>query len=213
MNNHRFLCSSSSRSRVVRGVVALLTGLVPGVVPSTHAAQAHVHGHATLEVGLEADQVLLALRGPAQVFLGFEHVPETPDELAALSRARAVLESPERLFSMIGADCKLAEMTLHLPFTVGGQPPQVEQRHDESQADGHLHHDDDHEQHHGEHSSHVDVSADYLLSCDQRLPDALEAIIFNEFSWLEEIDAAWISERGSGSSELTPRDTRLLLHP
>lgn len=184
---------------------ALWSGLLSSAVSPVSAADPHLHGQAALEVSLEAGQVLVTLRGPAQVFLGFEHAPETAEEVAAVAHARSVLEAPDRLFSFAGADCDVEEIVLQMPFPVEEHTGQGDGLEHESHGGEPMHHDDD-QAHaaHGE-STHVDITVDYRLACVRGMPVALTANLFSEFSELEAIEAVWIDEAGGGSEELTPR--------
>jgi hypothetical protein len=59
---------------------------------------AHEHGVATLDVAVEAAQLVLQFRSPAINLLGFEHRPRSAQDETALSRATAWLRDPTAQF-------------------------------------------------------------------------------------------------------------------
>lgn len=63
-----------------------------------HAAGAHVHGVATLQVGVEGNRLALDLTGPLEDFVGFEHAPRNEKQHAAVRRMAERLEKAELLF-------------------------------------------------------------------------------------------------------------------
>ena len=69
--------------------------LLSVAVSSVVAAQtkAHVHGQATLDIGIEARTGTLEFRAPADDVYGFEHAPRTAAERAKRDAAFAVLRT------------------------------------------------------------------------------------------------------------------------
>ena len=68
---------------------------------------AHEHGVATLEVAVEASQLVLQFRSPAMNLLGFEHSPRSAQDNAAVSRAMKWLRNPAAQFQP-SADARCA---------------------------------------------------------------------------------------------------------
>lgn len=114
--------------------VALTTGFsTTGFAEERRELGAHVHGHGTLNMAVEGKTVALELRVPGADIVGFEHEAKTDADKAALKQAEATLSTPGKLFAFEkAAGCKLTGSEVHFSK------------------------DDDHNEHHGEHSKHED---------------------------------------------------------
>lgn len=199
----------------VPGCRALLAGtLFAGLAgaylfaTSTQAADAHVHGEAVLEASVSATELLVSLRGPAQVFYGFEHPPSTAQEAAAIQRAVALLRAPEEGILAVDAGCSVDRVTLVAPFARQAQEWVGDAdgvAHDQAHHDGHKsledHERDADHAHHDEAGGHVDIEADYVFRC-AAMPSRLTVVAFAGFPALEQVEAAWISETAAGSERL-----------
>ena len=75
---------------------ALLAALA--LSPAAHAADAHVHGTASLHVAVEGDRLTLEFASPLDNLVGFEHAPRNDKQKAAIQRMNERLREPERLF-------------------------------------------------------------------------------------------------------------------
>ena len=199
---------------------ALLVG--SGTLPAAAlAAGAHVHGEAVLEVSVGGSGVLVALRGPAQVFYGFEHAPSTPDEAARIRAAVALLQAPDEGLLVLDAGCTVETVTLDAPFAQAAQDwPGDAAAADHEHHAGHDSHDshDGHDSqdrggnhaHHDESGSHLDLEAEYVYRCVDRL-SRLTVDAFAVFPSLEHVEAAWISETAAGSECLSAQASVLEL--
>lgn len=190
--------------------LALLAGLVavPAGAERRHAG-AHEHGTGRLNVVLDGGTLVIELEGPTANFLGFEHAPRTPEQVAVMATATDSLRKGATLFSLDeAAVCRLtgAEVT----------PP------DFSSGDGgddhHDEHDDDHDQQHGHEAgadaAHSEFSAAWEFTCDK--PAALKTIgvgVFAAFPRTEKLVTAVIGPAGQSGLTLTPASPSIRLHP
>lgn len=116
-------------------------------------AGAHVHGHGTLGISVEGKRVTFDLEAPGADIVGFEHLATTPEQKAALAKAKATLSDPLALFKLpAAAGCKVAETD-------------VEVEHDHGD--------------HKEDAGHSGIEAEFELDC--AAPDAITAIEFDYF--------------------------------
>lgn len=146
-----------------------------------HAAPAHVHGEARLEVVIDGDSLSLRLDSPLDGLLGFERRPRTDLEKQAVRTMKAKLETPDRLFLLpAGAACAAVPPRIASPVFADGAA-----------------------------SGHLDLSAEYHWRCAR--PDVLRAIetrLFAEFPRLGRITVEFIGPGGQKSGRLTPRQAR-----
>jgi hypothetical protein len=83
-------------------------------LPCAVAARPHVHGAATLEIAIEAEQVELRLVSPLENLLGFEHAPRTEAQRTATRDMEKTLARPESLLiPTAAARCALASAEPH----------------------------------------------------------------------------------------------------
>jgi len=96
----------------VRACSLILSTLLvagPVLAADKDAAQpkAHQHGAAQLEVTLDGGVLQIALEGPAENFLGFEHAPRTDAQRKTVARVEEQLKQPAQLFTPVAvADCR-----------------------------------------------------------------------------------------------------------
>jgi hypothetical protein len=86
----RTLAEGSMNANLWLAVLAL-------TLPCAVAARPHVHGAATLEIAIEAEQVELRLVSPLESLLGFEHAPRTEAQRTATREMEKTLARPESL--------------------------------------------------------------------------------------------------------------------
>ena len=95
-------------------LVALLAS--PALADETRELGSHEHGAATLQVAVEGESVTMALEVPGEDIVGFEHVPETDEQKAAVEAERKRLSDPTALFVLpeaAGCEVASAEVELH----------------------------------------------------------------------------------------------------
>lgn len=169
-----------------------------------HAA--HVHGIATLNLVREGDEVHVELESPAANIIGFEHVPSSEADHAALDRAVAALKDGEGLFRFNAeARCRMEKATVESAL--------LEEEHAEHAGEhkgdhGHEKHGHDEHGHAGlEHddATHSDIGAVYHFECDR--PDKLTELsveLFEAFPATEKLNVQYVIDSKQGAAELTP---------
>lgn len=143
---------------------------------------AHEHGIATLEVAVDASQLVLQFRSPAMNLLGFEHQPRSVRDNAAVSRAVEWLRNPAAQFQPSSdAGCRIVKSEV--------TPPDWE-------------HSTDHSEFAASYEFHCQRPA-ALQHLDVRLLQHLDADM--------KIEVQVASPDGQHSTELTRSNTRLAL--
>ena len=148
-----------------------------------HAAPAHVHGVAKMDLAVDGNKLTLSMEMPLDNLVGFEHLPKTDKHKAALAEAMKSLKNAADLFvPTAAADCKVEAVDVGDPFPGG-----------KAKADG-----------------HADVDADYVFRCAQ--PAALKGLetkLFKRFGRLQRIDVQRATAAGQGAATLTPEQPGL----
>ncbi|HEU4662865.1 MAG TPA: DUF2796 domain-containing protein [Dokdonella sp.] len=169
-------------------VVALGSDALAGEPHRHHGP--HVHGEATLRIGLDGQLFVVGLEAPGASVLGFEHPPRDETERARYERAADVLRHPDRWLSLPEqAGCILDghEVTSH-GF---GETP--------APASGGAH-------------EHADFDGSYQYRC--RAPLALrsfEVRLFEQFADLHKINVELVLPDRQGSQVLLPGATTVPL--
>ena len=157
---------------------------------------AHAHGLGKLTIAIEKRTVEMEIEAPGSDIVGFEHVAKTPEQKAAVTKARALLAKPLALFKMPdAAGCKVASAKVKV--VVGG----------------------DHEHGHGRGKAakvskdkeaatpHSEFHAEYKLTCAK--PELLQAIEFDYFKTFpgaQALDVSIIGGKGEQSKHKVSRD-------
>jgi hypothetical protein len=151
---------------------------------------AHSHGKATLTVIISGEQLALGFESPAFNLLGFESVPATPVEEAALARAVTVLASVANLMKIADASCEVRDLQISRP----GQDEHEGHTHDEAGHDGHEH----------AAGGHWEFQINAALHC-VALParPTLTATVFEHFSGIETLELLWATDTQQGAATLT----------
>jgi len=143
-----------------------------------HSAPAHVHGVAKMDLAVDGNKLTLSMEMPLDNLVGFEHLPKTDKQKAALAEAMASLKNAADLFvPTVAAGCKVDTVDVGDPFPGG-----------KAKADG-----------------HADVDADYVFRCAQ--PAALKGLetkLFKRFGRLHRVDVQRATAAGQGAATLTP---------
>ena len=88
----------------------LLAALFAAGAAQAQSMDAHVHGHASLNLAIDGGVVTLELEAPAETLVGFETEPATDEERAAMADAEGTLNRPETLFAFPeAAGCEARE--------------------------------------------------------------------------------------------------------
>ena len=148
-----------------------------------HSAPAHVHGVAEMDLAADGNKLTLSMEMPLDNLVGFEHLPKTDKQKAALAEAIKSLKNAADLFvPTAAAGCKAEAVDVGDPFPGG-----------KAKADG-----------------HADVDADYVFRCAQ--PAALKGLetkLFKRFGRLHRINVQRATAAGQGAATLTPEQPEM----
>lgn len=165
---------------------------------------AHVHGHGRLNVAIENKTVSIELEVPGADIVGFEHEASTPEQKAAIEKAKATLTKGLSLFTpAAAAQCTQKSAQVSIEAEHGHEHEHEEHEH-EHHADGAKHDDgdeDEHEHEAGHH--HSEFHAVYAYECAS--PDRLTSMSFDYFTAFpnsQELDIALIAPKGQSSYEV-----------
>ncbi|MEQ9639855.1 MAG: DUF2796 domain-containing protein [Alphaproteobacteria bacterium] len=166
-------------------------------------ADAHEHGHGSLDIAIEGNTVEMVLEVPGADIVGFEHAAESDADKAALAEAIAKLEKPLTLFvPPAAAGCKVAAAEVEYELDHG-------EEHDDDHKDG----DEDHAKHdekeHDE-EGHAEFHAEYRLTCGNiGALEGLDFAYFAQFPAAEELEVQIITDKGQNGAEVTRESPRL----
>ena len=208
-------------ARRIRPVTALGCALLAGVALAAsddghREHDPHEHGHGTLDIVLEGEELVAELRIPAVNVVGFEHAPGDDAEreavreaIARFANADAVLvPSADAECEIEGAEAEIAGTGHDGPWRVGAQgrveEGRVEEGHEDDDhdhdADAHAkdeHEDEEHEEGHAKHEheehegesgaeAHSELHATYRFHC--HAPDRLVRMDVRVFELLHEAE-------------------------
>jgi len=146
---------------------------------------AHVHGQASLNLALEGSELHIELDSPAANIVGFEHMPKSDADHAALDKAVAVLRDGGRLFEFNDdVNCRLEHAEVGSPML--------------------NHHDDEKHAADQPKDTHSDMQAVYHFECGQ--PEKLEQIsirLFELLPRLEKLAVQYVVGTKQGAVELS----------
>ncbi len=142
--------------------VLLLFTLILGLLLKygvSNAQEAHEHGHSTVNVVADGDQLFIEFESPAVNLIGFEHEPESDGQQAAINKSiarlldfRSLINLPEK------ANCQIVDKSANWILDP-------------------------------EHDNHAEFHASYQFKCNLANLDAIGLKIFDYFPGIEEIDA------------------------
>ena len=150
-----------------------------------HGPGAHVHGIAKLDVAIDGETLTLALESPLDNLLGFEHMPRTDKQKAAVRAMAETLNKPAALFvATPAAQCAPASVKLESPVL---EPAKKDA------GDG-----------------HADLDGEFVFRCAH--PEALRDIevrMFSAFPHLRQVDIQVAAPRGQAAGQLTAKQPRI----
>ncbi len=217
---------ASARPRITppgrRTLASIAVGCILMAGPAAAAEQdrrehdAHEHGHGTLGVVLDGEELLVELRMPAFNVVGFEHEPSTDAQRRAIDGALEAFGDGAAMFvPSAAARCELEASEVD----IGGI---VHEDHDDEGHDdehGEKHAAKDHgDEHHAGHDEaghdgddeddgeeHRELHAEYRFHCDR--PEQLEQLEVRAFDALrdvEEIEVQIVTPTRQAALELEP---------
>jgi hypothetical protein len=151
----------------------------------------HEHGHGTLNLAVEGQNLQMELEVPGADIVGFEHEAKTAEDQAKMEAAKKTLAQPLALFALPdAAGCKVTSAKIAVAA--------------ESDHDAHEH-EPEHEANNVEHEAkHSEFHAEYALSCTNVA--AITTIGFPYFATFpnsEELAVTLITEKGQKVFEVT----------
>ena len=189
--------------------------------------EAHEHGHGTLDIVVEGEELVIELRIPAVNVVGFEHAPKDDAEREAVRQALVPFGNATSLFVLSAeADCEVEEAEAAIS-SMGHEDEHEGEGHGD--GDGHDHEKDEHEtdehakDEHEEHAedgsdsdaeAHSELRATYHFHC--HAPERLGEIDVRAFEHLrdaEEVDVRVVTPAAQLAMELHPGSTVVRLAP
>lgn len=200
-------------SRLVPATALLVTALPLGA-QETRQMDAHVHGTGALQIAIDGPVIAMEITVPGADIVGFEHLPGSDADRAALDAALAQFGDAFTLFTLQG-DPGCTSVTKIADTHGYGVAPDHGDDHDDHGADDHGANADDHdhdtaaEAGHDDHdhdsgANHAEFHAVYEMTCTD--PAALMAIAFPYFDLFEnaqELDVQIVSDTGAMAAEVT----------
>jgi hypothetical protein len=167
---------------MVRAYTLILATLLVAA-PAGAADKTHHHGAASLHVSLDGRALHIALEGPSDNLLGFEHAPRTEAQRKTVARAEQQLKQSAQLFGIpSAAECQ-------------ARPPRVEMKLPAA----------------GSSETHSEIETEWRWECGK--PDALTHLdvsgLFKAFSRLKQLKVQIVTAHGQKTAVLTPSAARL----
>ncbi|MDJ0834176.1 MAG: DUF2796 domain-containing protein [Gammaproteobacteria bacterium] len=142
-------------------LLSSLLMIQPVVAEDQHRQHdAHVHGHAQLNLVVSGQTLQVELETPSNNLLGFEHQARSEQDKKTLQQALAVLNDPSKWFQPdAAASCKLQDIDIESALLESDHHDEHDHdehekhaKHDDHDDHGHDHHDDDDK--HAKHDDH-----------------------------------------------------------
>ena len=173
---------------------------------------AHVHGHAQLNLVVSGQMLQVELESPSNNLLVFEHQARSDKDKKTLQQALAVLNDPAQwLLPDAAASCQLQNIEIDSALLKpdhadGHQEHQKHAKHeDHDEHEKHAKNADHAEHEHDEHAAHSEFTVTLSFSCAR--PSRLKSVdvsgLFQRFRNMQEIDVQWISDTRQSATELS----------
>ena len=228
-------------ARRMRPATALAATLLAGAAFAASDGErrehdAHEHGHGTLDIVVEGEELVIELRIPAVNVVGFEHVPKDDAEREAVRRALVPFADAAAVFvvsaeaecEVEAAEAAIVDMT-HDDDHEGEEhgdgdghdheKKEAEHDHEKDEHDADEHAKEEHEEHEKDGSdsdaeAHSELRATYHFHC--HAPEQLGEIdvrVFEHLRDAEEIDVRVVTPTAQLAMELDPGSTVVRLAP
>lgn len=185
-------CSAPKSKAVL--VIVSLTGLMSfiSLAEGREQHEAHTHGVANLSLVSENGALEVHFESAAMSLFGFEHEPKTRNQIEAIEKVQALLNSPTKVMYLKGSDCASESVSVDILGPAGRV-----RKNSHEHASVHNHDDSKEKNTNHNHSSdsHSEVSATYVFKCTNG--DDLRSIkvhLFEHFSDLEKVMVNWVTE-------------------
>ena len=186
--------------------------------------EAHEHGHGTLDIVVEGEEMMIELRIPGVNVVGFEHAPRDDSEREAIQQALVPFTVAASVFVPAAeAECEVEKVEADMSGIWFEDDHEDDRHHDEEGHDDkeHRHGSDAHAEHeHDERGSesgaeaHSELHAAYHFHCHApgRL-DRIDVRVFEHLRDAEEIDVRVVTPSAQRAMELHPGSTVVELAP
>ena len=190
----------------VRIFVAASSAVLLCLAPFSAAyalADKHVRGQGQLLVAQDESNWQLQFSIPAADLLGFEHAPESDEQMQQVHQIEKQISEYSNVFSVDG-NCQLVSQEVDFPdhdspeHDVGHETHGL-QHEDEQHHDGEHHDEDHHDAHH-----HEDVTLAYQLSCSDDISE-MTITLFRLAPSLSALEVQWVNDKGQGMADATPQ--------
>jgi len=164
-------------------------------IVTAHELGAHVHGIATLQVAVDEKTMTLDFSGPLDNLIGFEHVPRTAKQKAAVKKMADDLNKAEQFFIPTAeAQCALQSVKLD---SLVLEPKAAQDKKEKSQQ-------------HEEERGHADIDGEFIFACKQigKLHD-LEVKLFDAYPNLYKLKVEVATQKKQSSAQLTTDQRRV----
>jgi len=153
--------------------------------------EAHEHGHATLMLVQEKDELQLVFKSPAMNITGFEHQANSPEQHAKVEWAKQSLSDAAHLFVISqNAQCVLEHVDITSSLL------ETDDHGDEHESHAEDDHDDDED-------SHSEFEAEYHFECASiNALKEIKVALFETFTSIEELETHIITKSGQKLLEL-----------
>lgn len=179
-----------SSVRIFMASAAVLLCLAPFSAAYALAGK-HVHGHGQLLVAQDENNWQLQFSIPAADLLGFEHAPESDEQMQQVHQIEKQISEYSNVFSVDG-NCQLVSQEIDFPHH---DSPEHDVGHEDEQ-----HHDEDHHDAH----HHEDVTLAYQLSCGDVISE-MTVTLFRLAPSLSALEVQWVNDKGQGMTDATPQ--------
>ena len=173
-------------------------------------AGSHTHGDANLAMVLEGANLVIELETPLYNLTGFEHEPETAEQIAVVKAAEATLMEPDKLFNFNElAKCTPArnDWNVHLGE---GDPDDDE---DDNAEDSEHHGEHDTDNHDGD-EVHQDIIIAYAFECDDPAKlSEVDIALFEAFPNMTDLEFVYLGPDTQRLFTLDQTKTKINLRP
>ena len=208
-------------NRIHTTALLLVVTTVTWAQQSTHRQHdAHVHGHAAVNIAVSGKDLQLELSSPAMNLLGFGHRAESAQDKKILHDAVAFLRQTGQ---WIGLDrttgCQLAHFDIKSEQLEEDEHEKHESEedhkgHESDEKHGHHESVDKHEDHQSSESQHSDfeIMAEFDCQNAQDITRIDLSGLFNRFAGFDEIEVQWITDQSQSATELNHRQPIIQLN-
>ncbi len=176
---------------------ALLMIATSAFAEEKRQAGAHVHGHGTLNIVIDKDTVSMEFEAPGNDIVGFENEPSTPEQKAAVEKAKATLANPLSLFKpTAAAGCTLKSAEVKMEAGSHDHAGHDHTGHDDAKANGAGPAQPG--------TKHADFDGDFTFQCaDIGKLTGMTFDYFKLFPAAEELDVTVVTPKGQTKFEVT----------